>query len=124
MIPIPKTLLAAMCTLALASAGAVVAAEPDDPKAEPAESHHGGGDPAKMHVPCWSDSDDPDKIFALKMRQHHKMIVEAAQVELEHGDSAELRATAQAAVAFHGAELAKLDAWLMSNAVHPDQLPS
>src|SRR5688500_8100016 len=44
MIPFPKTLLAALCTLALASTGAVVAAEPDDPKAEPAESHHGGGD--------------------------------------------------------------------------------
>jgi Ca2+-binding EF-hand superfamily protein len=43
--PIAKTLLAALCSLAFAG---VAYADDPDPKAEPAESHHGGGDPGQV----------------------------------------------------------------------------
>src|SRR5687767_797821 len=98
MIPLPKTLLAAVCSLALA--GAASAVEPEDPKTEPAETHHGGGDAMKhdrtahpvegsghrhgpgdgdhgMHrgkggMGCQPDTGDADADFALRMRRLHE----------------------------------------------------
>lgn len=142
--PLP-TLLALACSLALA--GAAAAAEPDDPQADPAESHHGGGDPGQhsrtvhpvegvdrhdhdepgshSHMDgahcAMPSTGDADQDFALRMRHHHLMGIEMAKKEIAGGDDAEMKAMAQAIVDAQTAEVAELDAWLMSKSVHPDK---
>ena len=152
MIHIHKTLLAAMCTLAFA--GAAAAAEPEDPKAEPAESHHGGGDAMqhdrtghpvggpdrhdhdpgehthehegdRVHGPrCMPSTGDADTDYALKLRHQHRRSLEAAQFEIAQGDDATMRALAQADIDAHAAAMARLDTWLAAQGVHPDRLPA
>lgn len=142
-----RTLLAVMCSLAFA--GAAIAAEPDDPKADPAESHHGGGDPAqhsrtvhpvegvethdhddygshthhdapKVNCPMPSTG-NPDADYAMRLRHHHLMEVEFARQEIATGTDAELRGMAQATIDAHEARIAALDKWLSAKGVNPDK---
>lgn len=155
MIPMRKTLLAAFCSVAFAGAtGAAVAAEPDDPKVESAETHHGGGDAMKhdrtahpvpgpdphdhdpgehsheaegdaVHGPrCGPSTGNPDQDYALAVRHHHRMAIEAAQAEIAGGTDAAMKAIAQDSIAVHEAALARLDPWLAAQGVHPDRRPA
>jgi Ca2+-binding EF-hand superfamily protein len=145
MIRTPKTLLAVLCSLAFA--GAVGAAEPEDPKADPAESHHGGGDAAKhsqtlhpvegvdahdhdepgshkhddeisRHCPM-PTTGDGDNDYALRLRHYHLM--EVALARGYAGQDAMLRARAQATIDEHSAAVAELDKWLANRGVNPDK---
>lgn len=152
MIHLHKTLLAAMCSLALA--GAAAAAEPDDPKAEPAESHHGGGDAMqhdrtahgvegpsphdhdpgehshedegdRVHGPrCMPSTGDPDQDYALRLRHEYRRDLEDAKDLIAAGDDPTMRAIAQERIDANAAAMARLDTWLASQGVHPDRLPA
>ena len=144
--PLP-TLLAVLCSLAFA--GGVAAAEPDDPKADPAESHHGGGDAAKhsqmihpvegvdphdhdepgshkhdddisRHCPM-PTTGDADNDYALRLRHQHLIEVAWARDYIAAGTDPTLRARAQATVDAHSAQVAELDAWLSARGVNPDK---
>lgn len=141
------TLLAVLCSMALA--GGAFAAEPDDPKADPAESHHGGGDAAQhsqmvhpiegveshdhdeagshkhgdeisRHCPM-PTTGDGDNDYALRLRHHHLMEVALARTYLESGRDEMLRTRAQATIDAHSARVAELDAWLANRGVNPDK---
>ena len=144
--PLP-TLLAVLCSLAFA--GGAFAAEPDDPKADPAESHHGGGDAAKhsqtlhpvegvethdhdeagshkhdddvtRHCPM-PTTGDADNDYALRLRHQHLVEVAWAREYIAAGTDPTLRASAQATVDAHAAKVAELDKWLSARGVNADK---
>ena len=144
--PLP-TLLAVLCSLAFA--GGAYAAEPDDPKADPAESHHGGGDAAKhsqtlhpvegvdphdhdepgshkhddditRHCPM-PTTGDADNDYALRLRHQHLVEVAWAREYLSTGADAMMRTRAQATIDAHADRVAELDKWLANRGVNPDK---
>ena len=57
-------------------------------------------------------SGDPDKDFAMMMKMHHQKGVEMAEMELQHGKSAEMKAMAKKIIEAQKKEIAQLDKWL------------
>jgi len=57
-------------------------------------------------------SGDSDKDFAMMMKMHHQQALDMAQVELEHGKSAEMKAMARKIIAAQKKEIAQFDKWL------------
>lgn len=57
-------------------------------------------------------SGDTDKDFAMMMKMHHQQALEMAQVELDHGKSAELKAMARKIIDAQKKEIAQFDKWL------------
>jgi hypothetical protein len=99
------TILAAACALALAAGAQAQVTTPAG--APPPELPH--------DMRCWPGSGNPDHDFALRMHHHHDMAARIAQYELDHGTDPALRAMAQAHLAAHNAEKARLEGWLTTN---------
>lgn len=57
-------------------------------------------------------SGDTDKDFAMMMKMHHQQALEMAQVELDHGKSAEMKAMAKKIIAAQKKEIAEFDGWM------------
>lgn len=116
MIPLPKLLLAAACSLALA--GAAFAVESEHPKTDHDGMHRGGG-----RMGCQPDTGDADADFALRMRRLHERAAAMARREIAAGDDAAMKSLAQQMVDGHAGEVARIDAWLAANGVDRDASP-
>ena len=57
-------------------------------------------------------SGDVDKDFAMMMKIHHQQALNMAQMELEQGKSAEMKAMARKIITAQKNEIAQFDAWL------------
>ena len=57
-------------------------------------------------------SGDVDKDFAMMMKMHHQQALSMAEMELAHGKSAEMKATAKQIIAAQKKEIAQFDQWL------------
>jgi Ca2+-binding EF-hand superfamily protein len=101
------TLLAMLCAMALGSAGA--SAHDPYPNSEGHDLPHGNC--AAM------TTGNPDQDFALRMHHHHMMAAKLANDELARGTDPDLRAMAQANLAAHTAEQARLETWLTAHHV-------
>ena len=67
----------------------------------------------RMHQVMMDKQDaDPDRAFALKMIEHHRMAIAMAQTVQKHGDDAETKRMAQKMVDQQRKEIAELEAWL------------
>jgi hypothetical protein len=101
------SMLATLCAMALASAGAN--AHDPYPGVEGHDMPHGN---------CAAMSTgNADQDFALRMHHHHAMAAKLANDELARGTDPTLRALAQAHLAAHTAEQARLESWMTSHNV-------
>ena len=55
---------------------------------------------------------DTDKDFAMMMKMHHQQALEMAQMELDNGKSAEMKALARKIIAAQKKETAEFDKWM------------
>ena len=118
----------AIFALAVLVAGPALA----QPAAKPAPEHKGmdhsamqHGSMAKheyaqvmqgMHKTMMSRDDaDPDRAFALKMIEHHRMGIAMADVLQKHGDNPEAKRMATRMAAEQRKDIAELQAWLDRN---------
>lgn len=102
-----NSMLATLCAMALASAGA--SAHDPYPGVEGHDMPHGNC--AAM------TTGNADQDFALRMHHHHAMAARLANDELARGTDPDLRAMAQAHLAAHTADQARLEAWLTARNV-------
>lgn len=61
-------------------------------------------------------AEDPDVSFACAMIPHHTAAISMAEVELEYGDSDEMKEMAQKIIDAQKAEIAELTAWIEEQA--------
>lgn len=76
---------------------------------------HGMEDHSKMKGSSMHNmpmSGDPDKDFAMMMKMHHQQGLEMAEMELQQGKSAEMKAMAKKIMEAQKKEIAQLDKWL------------
>lgn len=67
----------------------------------------------RMHQAMMKAEDaDPDRAFALKMIEHHRGGIAMADVQLKHGDDAELKRMSEKTKAMQQKEIGELQAWL------------
>ena len=57
-------------------------------------------------------SGDTDKDFAMMMKMHHQQALDMAQMELDYGKSAEMKAMAKKIIASQKKEITQFDKWL------------
>lgn len=55
---------------------------------------------------------DTDKDFAMMMKMHHQQALDMAQIEIEHGNSPEMKAMAKKIFAAQKKEIAEFDQWM------------
>lgn len=67
----------------------------------------------RMHQVMMGKQDaDPDRAFALKMIEHHRMGIAMAQTVQKHGDDAEAKQLAEKMADEQRKDIAELEAWL------------
>lgn len=77
---------------------------------------------AMMHGAMAIDyTGDADVDFVLGMIPHHEGAVAMAEIVLEHGEDAEIRALAEEIIAAQAAEIAWMKDWLVRNGHKPGQ---
>lgn len=57
-------------------------------------------------------SGDTDKDFAMMMKMHHEQALDMAQMELDHGKSAEMKSMARKIIAAQKKEIALFEQWM------------
>ena len=57
-------------------------------------------------------SGDTDKDFARMMKMHHQQALDMAQMELDHGKSAEMKRMAKKIIAAQKKEIAEFEQWI------------
>lgn len=55
---------------------------------------------------------DVDKDFAMMMKMHHQQALDMAQIEIDQGKSAEMKAMAKKIMAAQKKEISEFDSWL------------
>ena len=60
-------------------------------------------------------SGNTDKDFAMMMKMHHQQALDMAQIQLEHGKSAEMKAMAKKIITAQKKEIAEFDRWMKAH---------
>ena len=57
-------------------------------------------------------SGDTDKDFAMMMKMHHQQALDMAQIEMDHGKSAEMKTMAKKIIVAQKKKIAEFDQWI------------
>lgn len=113
-------MIAALCAATLALSAPALGQQPGaSTVTKPSAPHAGMADKeymeamAKMQADMMAAKDaDADRAFALKMIEHHRGAIAMSKIVIKHGDDAEAKKIAQAAIDMQTKDIVELEAWL------------